>query len=309
MDFSLYTLLQSVLVTGGAGFVGRHLVKRLLTDCKVIVADNLASGREGNIPRHKNVIFHNEDIRNRESLSDIIKREKIDSCVHLAAKVSVRANDSETMSTNVDGTLSILNACSENGVKNFVLASSAAVYGEAKTLPVTESHPLNPISEYGISKIKAENLVSSFKKSNQIKTAICLRFFNIYGEGQNLEYAGVITKFAGRIRHGLPPIIFGDGAQTRDFVSVNDAVEATIISLNSSISGTFNIGTGHAITIKELARKMIKAAASDLQPIHEQKKMDNEITHSVADITKSSKLLKFVAKEKLDDDLPTLLQE
>ena len=301
--------MQSVLITGGAGFIGHHLANRLLADCKVTIIDNLSSGKMSNIPKNLNVNFHKEDVRNKESLSDIIKREKIDSCVHLAAKISVRENDIEAMSINVNGTLSVLNACAENKIKNFVLASSAAVYGEAKLLPIREDHPLIPISDYGISKMKAENLVLSFDELNKIQAnVICLRFFNVYGKDQNMEYAGVIAKFAERIARELPPIIFGDGMQTRDFVSVNDAVNAIVVSLKSNISGTFNIGTGHAISIKELARKMMNSAASDLQPIYEQKKIDNEIRYSVADTTKSANMLKFVAKEKLDDYLPKLFR-
>jgi len=291
------------MVTGGAGFIGHHLVNRLLENYKVAIVDNLSGGN--NIIKHQNTSFYKEDVRNTETLKEIIKREKIDSCIHLAARISIRESESETVSTNVDGTLSVLNACVENEVKNFVLASSAAVYGEAKFLPITEDHPLNPISQYGASKIEAEKIVVSFKKSNRVQNAVCLRLFNVYGAGQNMEYAGVITKFADRIRNKLSPIIYGNGEQTRDFISVRDAVNAIVLSLQ--ISGTFNIGTGHPVSIRQLADKMLKITPLNIGPIYQQRNMENEIKHSVADTSKAAQILKFVAKDKLDDSLKSLM--
>jgi UDP-glucose 4-epimerase len=299
--------LQSVLVTGGAGFIGHHLVNRLLSDCKVVIIDNLSSGKKSNVP--DNVTFYNEDIRNKETISDIIKRERVECCIHLAAKVSVRSDDSEVKSNNVQGTLSVLEACAENKVQDFVFASSAAIYGEAKSLPVSEEHPLNPISPYGFSKMEGEKMIFSFKEANKIQHVVCLRFFNIYGEGQNPVYAGVITKFAERIAQKLPPIIYGDGEQTRDFVSVNDIASAIIIAARSNVSGTFNVATGRGISIKKLADKMLKIAGLNIGPVYQQRNMDSEIRQSVADASRAMKFLKFVAKDKLDDYLPKLIPD
>jgi UDP-glucose 4-epimerase len=293
------------LVTGGAGFIGHHLVNRLLADCKVAIIDNLSSGKKGSIPA--NVAFYNEDIRNKETISDIIKRERVDCCIHLAAKVSVRSDDSEVKSNNIQGTLSVLEACAENKVQDFVFASSAAIYGEAKSLPVSEEHPLNPISPYGLSKMEGEKMVFSFKEAGKIQHAVCLRFFNVFGEGQNPVYAGVITRFAERIAQRLPPIIYGDGEQTRDFVSVNDVASAIMIAAKSNVSGTFNVGTGRPISIRELADKMLKIAGLNIGPVYQQRNMDSEIKHSVADTSKAAQILKFVSKDRLDDSLSKLL--
>lgn len=292
-------------MTGGAGFIGHHLINQLLVDCKVVVIDNLSSGKKGNIPH--DVAFYNEDIRNKETISDIIKRERVDCCIHLAAKVSVRSDDSEVKSNNIQGTLSLLGACAENEVQDFVFASSAATYGEAKSLPVKEDHPLNPISPYGASKMEGEKIVFSFKESNKIQHAVCLRFFNVYGEDQNPVYAGVITKFAERIAQGLPPVIYGDGEQTRDFVSVNDVASAITIAAKSNISGTFNVATGQAVSIRELADRMLKIAGLNIGPVYQQRNMDSEIKHSVADTSKAKQILKFLAKDKLDTLLSALL--
>jgi len=298
--------LQSVLVTGGAGFIGHHLVNRLLADCKVIIIDNLSSGKKDNIPH--SVAFFHEDVRNKETISDIIKRERVDCCIHLAAKVSVRSDDSGLKSDNIQGTLSILEACTENKVRNFVYASSAAIYGEARSLPISEDHPPNPISTYGFSKMEGEKLVFSFKEAGKIPRTVCLRFFNVFGEGQNPAYAGVITKFAERITLNLPPVIYGDGEQTRDFISVNDVASAIMIAARSDISGTFNVATGRAVSIRELADKMLKIAGLSIGPVYRQRNMDVEIKHSVADITKSTKFLKIIAKDNLDDSLPSLFR-
>src|SRR5205085_7280537 len=149
----------------------------------------------------------------------------------------------------VNGTLSVLNACASNNVGNFVFASSAAVYGEPKIIPIPEDHVLNPLSPYGASKVAGEALVSSFGNSQKIRNAATLRFFNVYGKGQSAEYAGVITKFIERLSSGLPPIIFGDGTQTRDFISVQDIVEAIVLAAQKGLSGIYNLGTCNPISL------------------------------------------------------------
>ncbi len=301
--------LQSILVTGGAGFIGLHLVKMLLPDYRVVIIDNLSSGKIGNIPKHQNVIFYKEDIRKREMISDIIKREKIDTCIHLAANTSVTEPlaGSDIVDVNFNGTARVLEACAKNNVGHFVYASSAAVYGEAMMLPIPEDHRLQPISLYGRSKLAEEKLVASFQESGRISSAISLRFFNVYGDGQNSRYAGVITKFAQRLSKGLPPIIYGNGKQTRDFVSVKDVVDAIILAMQTTtdVSGEFNIGTGSATSIKELAKEMTDIFGLDVDPIYEKAK-PNEIIHSCADTTKSKKMLKFLAKDDLHDWLHRL---
>jgi UDP-glucose 4-epimerase len=302
--------VQSILVTGGSGFIGRHLVSRLLQNNRVVIIDNLSSGKVDNVPMHQNVVFYKEDVRNQETIADIIKRERIDACIHLAAKTNVAdsiVNPTETIEVNVNGTLSVLEACARNEVRTVVFASSAAVYGQPRELPIPEDHRLEPISPYGASKVSCEALMSSYHGCGKIKNAISLRFFNIYGEDQNSDYAGVITKFADRLSKGLPPIIYGDGMQTRDFVSVNDIVEIAILAMQSNTSGAFNVGTGIAITITELAQLMIGIFGLNLETQY-QKAIPGDIIHSCADIKRSTNM-GFVARRALKLELKSLIEK
>lgn len=301
--------LQSILVTGGAGFVGHHLVRRLVKNYRVVIIDNLSSGKVDNIPRNKNVVFYKEDIRNKETIADIVKRERIDACIHLAANTSVTeslSSSDKVMDVNVNGTSSVLEACANAGVGGFIFASSAAVYGEAKVLPVPEDHELRPISPYGASKVEGENLVASYQQSGRIPRAVSLRFFNIYGKGQNPRYAGVITKFIERLSRGLPPIIHGDGRQTRDFISVNDVVDSIVLAMQSGASGVFNVGTGRAIAINELAEVMAKIFDLDLKPEYQKANL-GEIIHSCADVKRSSDL-GISPRRTLEMELKNLLE-
>lgn len=305
--------MKNVLVTGGAGFVGHHLLRRLSEDnnFKIAVIDNLSNSNK-NFSVSRLGMFYKDDIRNRETIADIIKRERIDTCIHLAAKISVTdsiVNPFETVDVNVNGTLSLLDACAKNDVKSFIFASSAAVYGNATILPIPEDHVLEPLSPYGASKVSGEALVTSYKGSGKIKNAISLRFFNIYGEGQSPQYAGVITKFAERLSKGLPPIIFGTGEQTRDFVSINDVVNAIMqaAQADNGISGIFNVATGRPISINELARKMIKASnLADLEPIYADGE-EGDIMHSYADITRAKEILGFTPAETIESSLKETL--
>lgn len=294
--------------------MGYHIVQQLIfsnPDCRIAIVDNLSKPckRFDAKQKHSKVALYNEDIRHPETLSDIVKRERIDTCIHLAAVTSVADSITrpfETIDVNVKGTLSVLQACVKNGVDNIVFASSAAVYGNPKMLPIPEDHPLEPISPYGISKVTGEMLLSSYKALGRIRNAISLRFFNIYGKGQNPTYAGVITKFAEQLSKGLPPIIYGTGEQTRDFISVTDVAKAIIRAAETeSISGVFNIGTGKPLSVSELAKKMIKAFNLEIEPIYRDA-LQGDIMHSYADITKSNHMLKFTADSSLESDLINL---
>jgi UDP-glucose 4-epimerase len=300
----------SILVTGGAGFVGHHLVKKLLEDreSRVIIIDNLSNAKT--IPDHEGthrVSFYQEDIRSRETITDIIKREKVDTCIHLAAKISVDESIDDpfgTVDVNVNGTLSVLDACAKNNISRFIFASSAAVYGETAA-PVREDMELNPLSPYGASKIAGEALVKSYKNSGKIPNAVSLRFFNIYGKGQSPEYAGVISKFAEQLSKGLPPFIYGSGNQSRDFVSVDDVVNAIILTRLKTISGTFNIGTGMGTTINELAKKMLKIFKLNLTPLYSNPRK-GDIPYSCSDITRAKRFLNFNPRSMLYDTLKEL---
>jgi UDP-glucose 4-epimerase len=331
--------MHNVLVTGGAGFIGHHLVKGLSSiDCKITIVDNLSNANKNfllsvrntslssNInPMHvtlydNDVSLYKEDIRNKEAIIDICKREDIDTCVHLAAKISVSdsvINSENTIDVNVRGTLNVLEARSKMDVRKFVFASSSAVYGEPKLLPISEEQQLDPLSPYGASKIAGEALVSSFRNTRKIQNAVSLRIFNVFGEGQSSEYAGVITKFAERLSASLPPLIYGDGNQTRDFISVDDVVSAIVLLLasdagkdeeNSSPSSSsprghvFNVGTGKATKIKDLAHMMIKIFDLDLEPLYSEPRR-GDIVNSFADIGRLKTGLRFVPSNEIDVSL------
>lgn len=304
---------EGILVTGGAGFIGHHLVRALAQNpgYNVVIVDNLSSEkskqRAGGIA---GATFYNTDIRNKSAISSIIRQEKIRSCVHLAARISVKesiANPYDTIDVNVNGTLAVLAACAEENVNRFVFASSAAVYGEAKTLPIVEDQELNPISPYGVSKVSGEWLVNAFRNAGRIPNAMSLRFFNVYGAGQSPEYAGVITKFAERLDKGLIPVIFGTGEQTRDFVSVADIVRAIQLTLERNASGTCNIGTGRPTSINDLARIMLSIYGSESPPEHHQK-VDGDIVDSCADISMARRTLGFEPTADLYHGLQRLIR-
>lgn len=304
-----HSAMRNVLVTGGAGFIGHHLVNRLLqvTENKIIVIDDLSNGDKRRLDGK--VAFYKQDIRDKKAIAEIIKKEKVDCCIHLAAKISVAESivrPESTVGVNVDGTLALLEACSGR-IKNFIFASSAAVYGRQTRLPISENQPLAPLSVYGATKMAGEGLVSAYTNSRQILQATILRFFNAYGQNQSLEYAGVIAKFAERLAEGKPPIIFGDGLQTRDFVSVEDIVGAIILAMDSTTSGVYNIGTGRPVSVNDLAASMIRIMGLNVTPIHRDP-VDGEILHSYADTKKAKSELGFVATTDLQTQLKKLMQ-
>jgi len=322
--------MKNVLVTGGLGFIGHHLVKKLLEkqNMKITVLDiksnenvsdifnlseaNVSSNFENTKSfsvNNNQITFVNQDIRNMEKILDVFDSGRFDSCIHLAAKVSVVesiTNPEETFSTNEAGTLNILEGCAKYNVGTLVFASSGAVYGEPKILPIRENHVLEPISPYGASKVSGEALLCSYVYSGKIKKGTSLRFFNVYGEGQNPQYAGVITKFAERLTKNLPPLIYGDGKQTRDFIYVGDIVHAIILAAESEefTHGyqTFNVATGRSTSVIDLAMMMMKIFGQSMQPIFEKERI-GEIRDGSADISKIEKMLEFNASVDLHSGL------
>lgn len=309
---------EAIVVTGGAGFIGRHLISKISKKerySKIVIIDNLSSPQnylDNTVAwdAEPKIKFYKIDIRNEKAVSDIIKYEKINACIHLAARISVEEsirNPEEVISTNIQGTFSMLQACAQNNVRTFVFASSAAVYGHAKVLPIPEDHVLEPLSPYGATKVAGESLVNSYRNCGMIKNAIVLRFFNVYGEGQSKEYAGVITNFANRLSAGLPPIIYGDGNQARDFISIDDVsnilIEAVGQAERTGLSSTLNVGTGSPVTINELAKKMIRIFELDnIEPIYRETKK-GDILLSLADTKKLKQTLRIEAMADMEFEL------
>jgi len=256
------------LVTGGAGFIGSNITKKLVEEGKdVTVIDNLITGKEKNLDSViDKITFLKGDILDKNLLEDITNG--IDGVFHQAALASVQDSFSkpdEYHNVNVNGTENILKLAKKNNFK-VVYASSSSVYGNPERIPIKESDSKNPINPYAETKLKKEELAVKYSQ-NGVKV-IGLRYFNVFGKGQSKEYAGVLKLFLERIRDELPPKINGDGTQFRDFVYVEDVANANIMSMDSNVDHEFfNVGTNTSITILELAKTIIKFSGLDIEPI------------------------------------------
>jgi len=306
----------SVLVTGGAGFIGSHTADMFLADgFEVVVLDDLRSGRLENVSQHVGeggFRFVRGDVRDSCLVRNLVS--DVDCVVHLAALISVPESIKDPVLTNdvnVNGTLNLLKASVDFGIKRFVYASSCAVYGNAESLPIKEDCPARPESPYGVSKLVAENCVRTFHEDFGLET-VCLRYFNVYGPRQVYsDYSGVITQFMSRLAKDLPLVIFGDGEQARDFVHVQDVAEVNMLALkNGGIAGeTFNIGTGVTTTVNQLARILLEITDKTHLEITRSKPRKGDIKHSVADISKARKKLGYSPKISLKDGLKRLLRQ
>ncbi len=297
------------LVTGGAGFIGSHLVQHLLDkDHSVTIIDNLHTGKLENIVGVKDKItFQKMDILNYDNLKSLVAN--VDGIFHQAALTVVQESfvkHDEYNLVNVKGTESIFKIAKEFGVK-VVYASSSSVYGNPSKIPIDEDSERNPLNPYGQTKLQDEFLAE--KHSLDGTKIIGLRYFNVYGKGQSISYAGVITKFLDRIRNRQSPIINGDGLQVRDFVYVEDVAKANLLAMESKVNFAFiNIGSGNPTTILELAQMIIKASGLNLKPIHE-KPLQGDVRESLADISLAKKLLDWHSEIKLEDWLKKIINE
>ncbi len=308
--------ISKVLVTGGAGFIGSHLVDRLLAEgFEVTVLDDFSSGRMENISSHKDKTqFHlvRGDIRDEELVKRVVK--DVDGVFHEAALVDVALSIENPLlfnDVNVVGTLNLLNACLNSDVKRFVFPSSAAVYGDSKPTKKRENMFLKPISPYGVTKLAAEKYVQVFNESYGLET-VSLRYFNVYGPRQGLasSYSGVITAFISRFLKNLPPVIYGDGKQSRDFVHVDDVVSANMLALErkNAVGEVFNIASGTVTTINQLERVLQQITGKEqLKPVFTEPRT-GDIKHCSSDIAKAQRLLDFCPKIQLEDGLPKLVK-
>ncbi len=307
---------SKVLVTGGAGFIGSHLVDRLLAEgFEVWVLDDFSAGRMENVSCHTGVRgFHlvRGDVRDFGLVEKVV--DGVDVVFHLAALVDVALSVENPVlfdEVNVVGTLNLLKACVDSGVRRFVFASSAAVYGDSEPPMKREDMLPKPISPYGVSKLAAENYVRVFNELYGLET-VCLRYFNVYGPRQGLAstYSGVITAFVSRLLKGQSPVIHGDGSQTRDFVNVDDVVSANMFALESksAVGEVFNIASGTVVSISELARILQQFTnTGHLKPVFTEPR-PGDIKHCSGDISKAEELLGFHPKVQLKDGLSKLVK-
>ncbi len=296
---------KKVLVTGGAGFIGSNLVKKLISDKnKVVVIDDLSSGFISNISNIDGVKYINGDIRNRKQVNDAIKGVEV--VFHLAASVgNKRSIDFPLIDSqiNVLGTLNILEECVKEGVRKIVTSSSAGIFGELKTIPIKEDHPIEPDSPYGCSKLCEEKLCLSYSKLYDLE-AVCLRYFNVFGPNQRFDaYGNVIPIFVYKMLHNEPITVYGDGNQTRDFVHVNDVVQANINSANSiGVSEAFNIASGDRISINDLIKLITKNYKKEVK-IEYASKRPGDVMHSLADISFARNEINYIPSMDLEEGI------
>lgn len=294
-----------MLVTGGAGFIGSHLTRRLLeTGHSVIILDNLKTGNMANIADlDGRVETLQGDMRDLETVKKAVKG--VDYVFHQAALASVPRslkNPRETAEVNVKGTLNMLSCSRDSGVKRVVFASSSSVYGDSPTLPKREDMKPNPLSPYALSKLECEEWCRLYQRIYGLET-ICLRYFNVYGPNQSpdSEYAAVIPRFINAVLKGGQPVIYGDGNQTRDFTFVRDAVEANILAMDGR-PGIYNIGSGNRVSINLLLETINRIAGKNLEPRHE-KPRPGDVLHSLADIGLAREGLGYEPKFSLEQGL------
>jgi UDP-glucose 4-epimerase len=275
---------MKILVTGGAGFIGSHLVDRLVQEGhEVAVVDNLSSGKRRNVNREAQ--FYKIDIQSSR-LEQVFRRERPALVMHLAAQINVRKSVEAPVfdaQVNILGTLNVLEQAVQHGTRKIIFSSSGgAIYGEQEVFPAPETHPTRPMSPYGIAKLSAEHYLAYYQMISGIQF-VSLRYSNVYGPRQDPEgEAGVVAIFCQKMLGGEQPIINGNGRQTRDFVYVEDVVEANLVAIGKEVQGVYNVGTGQETTVNDLFRALADLTASGWKELHGPAKK-GEQTRSVVD--------------------------
>jgi len=283
---------RKVVVTGGAGFIGSHIVEKICTDNEVIIIDDLSSGKLENIAGfNNNVKFIQGNILDADLLNESL--DGVDFVFHEAALASVSRSIEDPLfanDVNICGTLNVLTAARDHNVKKVIFASSAAIYGNSLVSPQKETIPADPQSPYALTKLTGEYYCQIFSQVYNLPT-ICLRYFNVYGPRQDptSEYAAVIPKFITRLLENKHLTIYGDGRQTRDFIFVEDIVDANIVAAESEAMGVFNIGSGNRTSINFLAKTLMNILAKKL-PIEKRNPRLGEVRHSIADISQAESI-------------------
>ena len=297
-----------ILVTGGAGFIGSHLVDALVSQGhRIIVFDNLSSGKLSNLADVKSRIeFVPGDIRDLDLLMKILNG--CDLVYHMAAMVSVNQTVKEpVVSSQINdvGTLNVLEACRKNKVRRFIFSSSSAIYGDAPELPKHEKMCSKPQSPYAVQKITGENYASIYNDLYGVET-VCLRYFNVFGPRQDPSspYSGVISIFMSNAATKTSPFIYGNGNQTRDFIFVADVVLANILATkkNEAVGMAFNIGTGHQITINELWELICRINQVRILPKYAPPRQ-GDIKHSMASVETARAILDFNPRYSIEKGL------
>ncbi len=297
---------RRVLVTGGAGFVGSNLVRRLLREgARVTVLDDLFTGRLENLPESGFEFVHGS-VCDAALVDKVVAEHPI--IFHAAARnivVSTR-NPREDFETNIGGTLNVLMAARASKVERVLYTSSTSVYGNPRYLPINEDDRLSLLTPYAVSKLGGENYCMAFYESYGLPTT-AVRYSNIYGPGQDPAnpYCGVVAKFIEALFAGRPPVIHGDGNQTRDFTFVADAVEATVMAATSdrSLGEVFNVGTGVETRVNELVAALIKVTGANVEPVHSDRRDIDNIRRRVVNIEKTRRVVRWVPEVTLEEGL------
>jgi len=305
--------MKKVVVTGGAGFIGSHLAEELLKqEYSVTVLDDLSTGNPENIEqllKKDNVEFVQGTITDLPWLQKLFQG--ITYVFHQAALARIPRsieNPLDANEVNITGTLNVLLAARDNKVKKVIYASSSSVYGSTPVLPQREDMPPDPLSPYALTKLSGEYYCNIFRQIYGLST-VCLRYFNVYGSRQDphSQYATVIPAFIGRLYQNQPPLIFGDGEQSRDFTFIRDVVSANILAAENDAEGIFNIGSGRNFTINRLAEIILSLMQKDLEPVH-QKPRPGESRHTLADISRAENF-GYKPEWSLEDGLKKTIED
>lgn len=313
MSIGVYSWLMRVLVTGGAGFIGSHLVEKLLdAGHDVAILDDFNDFYDPQIKRNnvaavaKDITVHDVDLRSGEKVADIFRRRKFDAIAHLAARAGVRPSIQQPQlyyDTNVAGTLHLLEAARENGVERFIFASSSSVYGAAKKVPFSEEeHLTQTLSPYAATKIGGEFLCSTYSHLYKMRI-VALRYFTVYGARQRPDLA--IHQFTRKIQDGQPIDQFGDGTTRRDYTYIDDIIQGTMAALkyDGLMFDVFNLGESDTVQLKDLI-SAIENALGKKAKINRLPEQPGDMPLTCADISKARKLLGYDPKTKFEDGLP-----